>query len=84
MAAAAATAATAAVVAAATAVTPETSEVVATECAHVMSLNVSDRCAFVEANPDCQHSNGGLIEYTHIFFCSFEDQLACEFDLNCH
>jgi len=47
----------------------------ARECGHVMALNVSQRCHFVTHNPDCQHSNEGLFQYTQIFFCSFQDDM---------
>ena len=42
----------------------------ATECRHVLTLNASERCAFVQENADCLDV-GGFVEYTQLYFCHF-------------
>lgn len=44
------------------------------QCRHVYSLNASDRCDFILANPDC-HSDGGYLDYLKGIFCYFAPSL---------
>ncbi|XP_074153226.1 mitochondrial sodium/calcium exchanger protein isoform X1 [Sminthopsis crassicaudata] len=44
------------------------------DCRKVSYLNVSERCAFVQTNPDCQ-SNDGYLNYLGGIFCLFSPDL---------
>ncbi|XP_027628928.1 mitochondrial sodium/calcium exchanger protein isoform X2 [Tupaia chinensis] len=47
---------------------------VRTECRDVCGLNVSDRCSFIQTNPDC-HNEGGYLDYLEGVFCHFSPGL---------
>lgn len=53
---------------------PGVSQPPAVDCRHVYSLNASDRCDFILANPDC-HSDGGYLDYLKGIFCYFAPSL---------
>ncbi|XP_027628929.1 mitochondrial sodium/calcium exchanger protein isoform X3 [Tupaia chinensis] len=44
------------------------------DCRDVCGLNVSDRCSFIQTNPDC-HNEGGYLDYLEGVFCHFSPGL---------